>query len=54
MKEFRIYQIGYDNWNIEVSGGFYFNNLQTDTMNEISDFLLNLGFKEINEEIDNE
>mgnify|MGYP007037160308 CR=1 FL=1 len=54
MKEFRIYQIRYDSWNIEVSGGFHFNNLQTDTMNEISDFLLNLGFEEINEEIDDE
>ena len=50
MKEFRIYQTDPCCWTIEVSGEFSFDGLTCDTMNQLADFLLNLGYGEVVEE----
>lgn len=45
MKNFKLYRTKLG-WNIEVSGGFYFNDLTAASADALRTFLLNLGYEE--------
>ena len=50
IEKFRIYQTDACCWTIETDE-FNFDGLTCDTMNQLADFLLKLGYKEIIEEV---
>ena len=47
MKTFKVDKITHNRWAMEVSGGFYFSDLTFDTLCQLGEFLLNLGYEEL-------